>query len=450
MFFLLSTLLPVSGFAEEAKFCLNCHGVDDLSKSFSNGEELSLYVNIEEIQKSAHQVLECSNCHEGFSQDDHPEKDYSSKRSFSIIAARICKGCHTDFKQKHLGMISDKILSVVCTDCHGFHDIKPIKDFYSETEYCLGCHSQELELQFKDGEKIVFQINESHLKGSVHRRLNCSDCHFGFSSQEHPQRNFKSRRDYTIASSDSCRRCHFDKYTRTLESIHYSMLIQGRTDAPACVDCHGAHSIYSGRREKVVNARRCERCHDKIYGVYKESVHGAALISENNQDVPICSDCHRAHDITDPRTASFHLLIPDMCGNCHSNENLMKPYGLSTKVVDTYIQDFHGVTLGFYKKQGADRSIAACTDCHGIHDIQKTSAPGSVTVKANLVKRCRHCHPDASENFPDSWISHYEASFGKAPFVYIINLIYKIFIPFMIAGLVLQILLHLWRYAVNR
>ncbi len=53
-------------------------------------------------------------------------------------------------------------------------------------------------------------------------------------------------------------------------------------------------------------------------------------------------------------------------------------------------------------------------------------------------------------NFPDSWISHYEPSLKRAPLVYVINLIYKIFIPFMMVGLILQILLHIWRYAVNR
>jgi hypothetical protein len=34
--------------------------------------------------------------------------------------------------------------------------------------------------------------------------------------------------------------------------------------------------------------------------------------------------------------------------------------------------------------------------------------------------------------------------------VYLVDLGYKIFIPFMIIGLLLQIVLHLWRYAVNR
>ncbi|HEX8948893.1 MAG TPA: cytochrome c3 family protein, partial [Dissulfurispiraceae bacterium] len=140
----------------------------------------------------------------------------------------------------------------------------------------------------------------------------------------------------------------------------------------------------------------------------------------------------------------------------HANKEIMAKYGLSTEVVKSYLQDFHGVTLKFYKKQkevfdkASIRPIAVCTDCHGIHDISKTKQQGAFLVKANLVKRCQKCHANATENFPDSWVSHYEPSLKNAPLVYLINLAYKVFIPFMIIGLILQILLHVWRYAVNR
>ena len=71
-------------------------------------------------------------------------------------------------------------------------------------------------------------------------------------------------------------------------------------------------------------------------------------------------------------------------------------------------------------------------------------------VKANLLKTCRQCHKEASENFPAAWLSHYEPSWKRAPMVYGLALFYKVLIPFIIGGLVLQILLHLWRVVVNR
>lgn len=443
-------LLAGGGYAASADQCLDCHGSEDLSTSLGNGATLSLFVDRSDLAGSVHASLDCQDCHAGFAGDDHPDQVFPDRGALSRFWSRVCEDCHTEFQGIHRTMLEEQGGRVACTQCHTAHAVQPVAVAFRDTRYCTGCHDQPLYLETQDGDPISLQMDPGDLAGSVHGPLNCRDCHFGFTTKEHPERSFRSPRDHTIASSEICRRCHFDKYTRTLESIHYALLSEGRQDTPVCVDCHGAHTIATGHVEKVVNAQRCARCHETIYAVYKESVHGAALLSEQNQDVPVCSDCHRAHDISDPRTAEFHLTIPDICGNCHSNSRIAEKYGLSTQVVETYIQDFHGVTLRFYKKEGGMNPIATCTDCHGIHDIAKITDPGSPIVKANLVKRCRKCHPDATDDFPSSWISHYEASFDKAPAVFLVNLAYKIFIPFMVIGLGLQVLLHVWRYAINR
>lgn len=442
--------LAISGYTTDTDQCLECHGDNGLSTSFENGATLSLFVDRRQLEGSVHADLDCQDCHTTFSGDDHPEHVFPDRMAHSKFWSQFCENCHADFQGIHKTMLEQNGERVVCTDCHTGHAVRSVAVAFHDTRYCTGCHRQPLLLPTRDGDQISLEMNPGDLAKSVHQRLSCRDCHFGFTAKDHPERSFSSPRDHMLASSETCRRCHFDKYTRTLESIHYALLSAGRQEAPVCVDCHGAHSIATGRLEKVVNAQHCAQCHEDIYAMYKESVHGAALLSEHNQDVPVCSDCHRAHDISDPRTAEFHLTIPETCGNCHSDSRVVGRYGLSTQVVESYVQDFHGVTLRFYKKEGDMRPIATCTDCHGIHDITKITGPGSPAVKANLVKRCQKCHPDATANFPDSWVSHYEASFDKAPGVFLINLAYKIFIPFMVIGLGLQILLHIWRYAINR
>ena len=62
-----------------------------------------------------------------------------------------------------------------------------------------------------------------------------------------------------------------------------------------------------------------------------------ALLEDGNRDVPVCTDCHRSHDIGDPRTSRFHFATPELCGSCHTNEDVMKKYGLSTGVVATAV-----------------------------------------------------------------------------------------------------------------
>ena len=74
----------------------------------------------------------------------------------------------------------------------------------------------------------------------------------------------------------------------------------------------------------------------------------------------------------------------------------------------------------------------------------------AAAFRNNLVTTCRKCHPGASANFPAAWLSHYPPSFDRAPLVFGVKLFYQLLIPFIVGGLVLQILLHLWRTVVNR
>ncbi len=448
------TLFPVAlsaaALSEADKACLGCHSSSQTMK-FQNGESLTLRVNTQEIEKSVHGIIGCTACH-GFTADSHPWDKFRSKKEFSALNARRCTQCHTlEGNAIHQRLTNGLKTSAVCTDCHGAHTVKRVRELSHGNQYCLTCHGREIDVHYRNGEKGSILVDENDLNWSVHKNLSCVDCHVRVSAESHPLRDFRSRRDFALVMAENCRRCHFDKYTKTLEGIHFKVLSQGNNKAPLCTDCHGTHAIASARKDKLANARRCRQCHSGIYDIYEKSVHGAALIRENIEDVPVCSDCHRAHDNAGPHTADFRISVPQICAGCHGKEEIMRKYGLSTKVVDTYLQDFHGVTMKFYRQYGSnEKQIAVCIDCHGVHDIARMKGADAAVIKANLVKRCQKCHPGATASFPDSWISHYEPNIKKSAMVFVINWGYKIFIPFMIVGLVLQIVLHMWRYAVNR
>jgi len=448
--FFLSVPAGRAQFSEADQACLGCHEMEQTLK-FGNGETLALRINPHDIDKSVHKIIGCSACH-GFTADNHPQRSYKSKREFSSLSARRCTQCHPMTNSAiHEKLISQSSQNTLCTDCHGAHTVKRVRELARGNRYCLACHNRELAVHYKNGETEKTSVREDELDKSVHKNLSCVDCHVRVNSELHPVREFRSKRDFSIVMADNCRRCHFDKYSRVLEGIHFKLASQGNTKTPVCTDCHGAHGIESARKTKLANARKCRQCHSDIYDVYAASVHGAALIKEGIEDVPICSDCHKAHDNAGPHTANFRNSVPQTCAGCHAKKEIMDKYGLSTKVVETYLQDFHGITMKFYNRYGeGEKKIAVCIDCHGIHDITKVKAGNASVIKQNLVKRCQKCHKDATAGFPDSWISHYEPSFKKAPMVLMVNLGYKFFIPFMIIGLLLQIILHLWRYAVNR
>ncbi len=462
-------LLPGPGRSEqvlssgETGKCLECHAKRGLSITFLNNEKQPSSVDPVKFKGSVHGSLACSACHADFSDGKHPTRTFKSKAQYQIKSSQVCRRCHTDEQIRKASVHAELLVeerrgnAVVCANCHGAHAIARIsgKGAMNEEQYCMRCHGRRTAMRFKNGEHRSIRVDVVLLKASVHSKIDCSDCHFGFSSEEHPQRNFRTARDFTLASSESCRRCHFDKYTKTLESIHYAILSQGRLSAPVCIDCHGSHDIAPLGKERTSSAKRCQRCHSREYDTYAKSVHGSALFNEHNQDVPVCADCHTAHTILDPFSLDYRERIPEMCGSCHAKKEIVGKYGLSTDVVKTYLSDYHGVTLGLYKMQRGTnykpgKPIAVCTDCHGRHNITSTVGPDATVVKKNLLKRCQKCHAGTSEHFPDAWLSHYEPSLSRAPLVFIAGLVFKIFIPIVIIGLVLQILLHIWRYAINR
>jgi len=324
----------------------------------------------------------------------------------------------------------------------------------AEQEDCLGCHTDDSQtFDLPNGEKLSLFVDQEKFAKSVHgEALRCTDCHSDKTSDHATGTlKFRTRREVTKAYYEQCKGCHFANYTKTLDGVHYAVMSKGNENAALCVDCHGAHDISRPGQPRTRTSTMCSKCHDKEARIYAGSVHGRA--SEANPDVPVCTDCHRAHDTTDPRDGALAMRTPELCGRCHGDEKLMKRYNLSTAVVSTYLADFHGMSATLQhgeKKADGKRLAAVCTDCHGVHDIQKSSDPQSSVMSANLQKTCAKCHQGASATFPKAWLSHYEPSLEKAPLVWLVQLFYRLMIPFMVGGLVLQIALHLWRVVVNR
>jgi hypothetical protein len=127
----------------------------------------------------------------------------------------------------------------------------------------------------------------------------------------------------------------------------------------------------------------------------------------------------------------------------------MEQYGLSTDVLETYVADFHGTTVTLFEKQSPDAETnkPVCFDCHGVHDIKRTDDPEKgLQVRENLLARCQVCHPDATADFPDAWMSHYMATLEEHPLVFGVDLFYKIFIPLVLGGMGFLVVLDFsWR-----
>lgn len=130
----------------------------------------------------------------------------------------------------------------------------------------------------------------------------------------------------------------------------------------------------------------------------------------------------------------------------------MSKYDISTDVAATYSSDFHGVTATLANSDLIEprQIVLTCVDCHGVHDIRSPDLMPIGEMQRRAQKVCSNCHEGAPGDFSDAWLSHYRPSLNHAPLVYLVDLFYKIFIPFVVVGLTLQVAMHLYRFAVRR
>jgi hypothetical protein len=346
-----------------------------------------------------------------------------------------------------------------------FQQATPNANLSLADEYCLSCHSSPGQaITLEDGSTLDLYVDPQEHASSIHGEQGyaCVQCHTDVGEYPHPPFTAIDRRDVTLKLNVVCEYCHTGEHIKSMDSVHAKAQAAGNREAAVCTDCHTAHAVQkwvddtTGETLPEMRAEiptTCAKCHSAIFGKYATSVHGSALTDENNPDVPTCIDCHGVHDIEDPTTAAFRLASPQMCANCHTDSERMAKYGISTDVLESYVADFHGTTVEIFEKQSPDAETnkPVCYDCHGIHDIMRADDPEKgLQVKENLLVTCQKCHPNAAENFPTAWLSHYTPSPEKYPIVYYVNLFYLLFIPVVLGGMALLVVMDISRASVDR
>ncbi|MFQ5885697.1 MAG: cytochrome c3 family protein [Anaerolineae bacterium] len=255
---------------------------------------------------------------------------------------------------------------------------------------CLDCH---LTLEGRAREVAEEWQRSIHARSDV----DCVSCHGGDASAR--------ERDVAEAGflgaiprrtvPDLCGGCHADgermqpyglptdqprQYRE--ESVHGQRLAQGDENVAICYDCHGGHeiresndptsSVYPGNLPGT-----CAQCHadeelmrpygipTDQYALYKESVHGLALLQERNLRAPTCATCHGNHGAALPG----YTEVPDLCGlQCHPLAE------------ETYLAGPHG--------RGGE-GAPNCVRCHGRYDVRPASEEMFLGAGA---RSCGSCH----------------------------------------------------------
>ena len=169
-------------------------------------------------------------------------------------------------------------------------------------EACLACHQQPGMTAQVGGQPLPVTIDPAKFAASVHgtEKVACVDCHTNITGFPHPQVIAASTRDFSLQLYPTCQQCHTEQYAKTLDSVHQRAFAAGNKNAAVCTDCHNPHRqprlTDQATGDLLPSARplipqTCAQCHSTIYETYRQSVHGAALTEEANQDVPTCIDC---------------------------------------------------------------------------------------------------------------------------------------------------------------
>ena len=326
---------------------------------------------------------------------------------------------------------------------------------HQKTEaYCLSCHGNpDLSMTLPSGEVLPLFIDAEHLKQSVHSPLGieCQACHTEIKTYPHPPIEYQTRRELSRAYYLSCEKCHSTIYEKAQDSMHAAVAAENPS-APVCTDCHGSHYVQDPNQPRSLVSTTCSNCHGEVYEKYKESIHGSALMEEDNPDVPVCTDCHGVHNIQDPRSEQFRIDSPELCAGCHADAELMGKYDLPADVYDLYKLSWHGVDVSVYKARWPTiwHDSAVCTDCHGIHDIFQTEDPRSSVNPENLLATCQKCHPGVGPNWTDAWTGHHEISLERSPLLYYIDVFYSSLIPVVLWGAGIYVFLQIVHLIVER
>lgn len=317
------------------ELCMQCHSDKNLSMT-KNGEIISLFVDIEEHNNSAHKDNSCIKCHTNISITNNPICLNSGKVDCSI--------CHdsqvTDYNISEHGkeFSAGNKNAPTCITCHGKHDVMKKSNVASPTfktkipTLCGECHGKETELS------------------------------------KNPDFRDDVVKDYSM-------------------SIHGKGLLEsGLTVTASCVDCHTSHrELKASNPISAVHdnniAATCAKCHQGIYEEFRTSIHHPD-VSDSEERLPNCSDCHSSHTIERVDKADFRQTILNQCGECHK------------EVTETYFDTFHGKVsiLGSEK-------TAKCHDCHGSHNILPPFNPKSTLSRNNIIETCQTCHPNSNRKF---------------------------------------------------
>jgi len=205
-------------------------------------------------------------------------------------------------------------------------------------------------------------------------------------------------------SDEDCLMCHGDpdltaeRNGRTVSMYVDTNIFEGSVHHNnTCASCHVDAAAEGFPHAEQLEPVNCSNCHTEQQAMNNRGIHGQALLL-NDPYAPDCKECHGNHDIlhySDPRSRTYKMNIPFLCGSCHrEGEPVARIYDVSEhNIVENYTQGIHG--RGLF--QAGLIVTATCNDCHGNHLVLPHTSPNSTIAVNNIASTCMKCHTRIEE-----------------------------------------------------
>lgn len=258
-------------------------------------------------------------------------------------------------------------------------------------QVCLDCHAEQGMTMEKNGKTKSITVKPSVLKTSAHSKLKCVDCHEGFNPDDIPHKD--------NIGLINCKKCH----SAPLEKHKFHpQIIQanGTSGAPDvnCKGCHGTHEVKtkfspSSPTHFTNSTNYCGKCHTKEKEQHLKSVHFVEL-QHNNPNAPTCIFCHSRPVTRNHKISKIEMKRnqENLCLACHLDDK-MKQTKFSKSLIE-YDKSVHGLAI-----TKGNQAAAICTDCHGVHDLEKSDSPNSRINAKNVSKICGQCHVGIAQEY---------------------------------------------------
>jgi cytochrome b subunit of formate dehydrogenase len=390
---MLALISPV--FAQENDDCLICHEDESLTGT-RDGEEISVHVSRQILERSVHSGMDCIMCHM-----DLAGTEFGHDEDVERVD---CSMCHSEQAKLQARSVHGRAaaagddLAPRCVSCHGSHN-------------------------------ILSHTNAQSTTATMNIPLLCGQCH---------------KEGAPVARNRELTQEHIlENYS---QSIHGEGLFKaGLTVTAVCTSCHRSHLVLTrddpdSSIHRTNIAQTCTECHARIEEVHAQVIEGR-LWEEEPHKIPSCSECHSPHEIRRPTPDLSGMANAD-CLECHGDQNLSKvgpggqqislyvderrynqgahsgtacaqchtdvtsslerPCATVESRVDCAICHAQEVNLHASSTHGrlagaGDEDAPTCLDCHEKHATQRHTVPTSPTFARNVPDLCAKCHRQGEE-----------------------------------------------------